>query len=247
MITDVVRSLLQLSSIDEELRVCREELEARPARLEVAEGAESALAARLADVEKVCAAERGRGVKCEADLGAVEKRLERATARIANLVSADQIAACDREIAALKEQIGGLEEAALLAMERLESLESDSSGIAVDLEQRRDDISVQREQWAERGPQLQGRADELQGYRDGLLAEMTGEIRRLYSTALKRGPHGASPPCGITELDGFICCTCHKRQPPMWVNESRTWQRLYCCDGCKRILVFDPDGAVAAP
>jgi len=246
-IADITRVLLQLSSLDEELRVCGEELESGPALLEAAEAAESSLAVRLADVEKVCAAERARGAQCEADLAAVEKRMERATARVASLISADQIAACDREIAALKEQIGELEEAALLAMERQDSLESDSARIAADLEARREDSSKLHARWAQRGPQLQARADELQGYRDGLMTELSGEQRRLYSTALRRGPYGASPPCGITALEGFICCTCHKRQPPMWVNESRTWQRLYCCDGCKRILIFDPDGEAAAP
>lgn len=243
---DTVRTLLQLSSIDEELRICRAELESTPLVLSAAVSAIEELAERLDSVQLVCAAESKRCASAEGDLAAVEKRMARATGRLALLVSAEQVSATDREMAALREQIGELEEKVLLAMERMDALESERSQIGTKLEAMRTESDGNSEQWVERGPKLQQRAEELQGFREGLSAELTGEQRRLYGTALRRGAHGASAPSGVTLVDGFICSTCHKRLPPMWVNESRVFERLYCCDGCKRILVFDPDGEQAA-
>jgi len=236
---------MQLSSIDEELRIVLGELDAAPVELSTADASEQELARRLADVEVVCAAEEKRCRDCEVELATIEKRMSRAMARLANLINADQVSATEREMAALKEQIGELEEQVLLAMDRVESLQGDRDRIAAELEGLRSELACKHEQWDARSPKLRQRGDELQGFREQLQAELNSEQRRLYSMALGRGPHGASPPAGITLVDGFTCTTCHKRLPPMWVNESRVWQRLYCCDGCKRILVFDPDAEVA--
>ena len=238
---DIVRSLLQLSSLDDELRTVLEELDATPRQLADGEAVESELAERHAGVELVCLAEQKRGRACETELATVEKRIERASSRLANLISEDQINATQRELASLREQRDQLEEKALIAMERIDSLQTDRERIGSELETKRQALEEIRGQWLERSPVLQGRAEELTGFRDGLRDELSGEHRRLYSTAIGRGAYGASPPAGITAVDGFICRTCHKRLPPMWVNESRVWARLYCCDGCKRILVFDPD------
>ncbi len=238
---DTVRTLIQLASLDDELRIVREELAATPVELASRRAAEQELAERSAGVELVCAAEEKRGRSCEVELATVEKRIERAQARLANLVSADQIDATDRELATLREQCDELEEKALIAMERIESLQQDRDRIAGDLEGLRAALEEFCGQWAKRESSLQDRAAELVGFREQLQGDLNGEERRLYSTALGRGSHGASSPAGITSVDGFICRTCHKRLPPMWVNESRVWARIHCCDGCKRILIFDPD------
>ena len=238
---DTVRTLLQLASLDDELRVVRDELTSSPQKLSDCEAVEEELAERYAGVELVCAAEEKRCRACETELATIEKRIERANTRLANLVSEDQINATQRELSSLREQSGVLEEKALVAMERIDSLQVDRDRILGELEKARAEVQGLRAEWAERQPVLQSRADELGGFREKLQAELNGEQRRLYSTALGRGAHGASPAAGITLVDGFICRTCHKRLPPMWVNESRVWARLYCCDGCKRILVFDPD------
>ncbi len=232
---------MQLASLDDELRMVCDELAATPRELSVRDVGESELAERYAGVEVVCAAEEKRCRSCETELATIEKRIERANARLAKLVSEDQINATQRELASLREQSGALEEKALIAMERIDSLHADRDRIRGELADTRAAVEVSRGEWAKRQPVLQSRADELGGFREQLQVELNGEQRRLYSTAIGRGAHGASPPAGITSVDGFICRTCHKRLPPMWVNESRVWARLYCCDGCKRILVFDPD------
>ena len=242
---DIVRSLLQLSSLDDELRTVLDELDATPLQLAEGEAIESELAERYAGVELVCLAEEKRGRACETELATVEKRIERAGSRLANLISEDQINATQRELASLRDQRDELEEKALVAMERVDSLQTDRERLSGELETKRHALEEIRAKWAERSPVLQGRADELSAFRDSLKGELSGEHRRLYSTAIGRGAYGASPPAGITAVDGFICRTCHKRLPPMWVNESRVWARLYCCDGCKRILVFDPDDSDA--
>jgi len=236
---------MQLSSVDEELRTVHGELDSAPGELTTADDSEQELARRLADVQVVCAAEEKRCRACEVDLTTIEKRMSRAESRLGNLISADQVSATEREMAALREQIGDLEEQALLSMDRVESLQGDRDRIAAELKELRSELACKHEQWDDRSPKLRQRGEELQGFREQLQGELNGEQRRLYSTALGRGSHGASPPAGITLVNGFICSTCHKRLPPMWVNESRVWQRLYCCDGCKRILVFDPDDAVS--
>lgn len=238
---DTVRTLLQLSSLDDELRTVLEELGATPRQIADAGVAVSELAERHAGVELVCLAEQKRGRACETELATVEKRIERANSRLGNLISEDQINATQRELASLHEQRDQFEEQALIAMERIDSFQIDRERIGGELQSMREALEESGGQWSERSPVLQGRADELSRFRDELQGELNSEQRRLYSTAIGRGAHGASPPAGITVVDGFICRTCHKRLPPMWVNESRVWMRLYCCDGCKRILVFDPD------
>ena len=238
---DTVRTLIQHASLDDELRIVREELDATPLQLAASEATERELSERHAGVQLVCAGEEKRGHASETELATIEKRVERANSRLSKLTSEDQINATQREIASLKDQCDAVEEQAIIALERIDSLHEDRDRIASELHDSRATLQQALAQWAERQPKLQQRVAELVEFREQLQSELNGEQRRLYSTALGRGTHGASTAAGITSIDGFICRTCHKRLPPMWVNESRIWARLHCCDGCKRILVFDPD------
>tara|TARA_Y100001968_G_scaffold163818_1_gene149867 strand:- start:1386 stop:2120 length:735 start_codon:yes stop_codon:yes gene_type:complete len=236
-----VRSLLQLQSLDDELRLLDEEQQRSPAELSGMEQQLAALTERLSGVELVCAAEEARSKGFEEQLDAVEARFSRAQGRLAELVSAEQVRATERELESLGEQKGQLEEQALVAMERAESLTGDRQRLELQIEEQRADCEEQRLSWEQRRPGLLLRVEELDGFRTQILGGLSDDERRKYKVALSRGTYGASPPAGVTRVDGFICCTCHKRLPPMWVNESKAWTRLHCCDGCKRVLVFDPD------
>ncbi len=238
---DTVRDLLRLNAIDLRRRSLQVELENSPRQLDVL-GTElssrEATRDRLGDERKTARTALG---ETEVELSKTEKRRARAQERIPLLQTAEQVAATEREIDALAETIDLLESELLERMDTAEGLAGSSAAAGASVEKGRADLTSATEAWAARLPVLQGGMQELDGERSPIAESLRSDIRRRYQLAWRQ--RGKIHPSGVTGVLGRICETCHTEVSARWLQECREHVALHSCQGCKRLLLFDPDAS----
>lgn len=238
---DTVRSLLRLNSIDLRRHALQVESESGPrhlADLGTELSSREATRNRLADELKNARSSLG---ESEVELSKTEKRRARAQDRIPLLQTAEQVSATEREIDALAETIDLLESEILERMDGAEGLAVASAEGSASAEEGRANLTAATESWAERLPVLQAETKQLDGERVPLAESLRSDILRRYQLAWRQ--RGKARPSGVTGVLGRICETCHTEVSARWLQECREHVALHSCQGCKRLLLFDPDAA----
>ncbi len=237
-IADQVRSLLRLNALDQERHEVQAELTATPKALATARVELDRAAAGRDATEAACKVKKKAIATDERQMESVERRRDRAKGRMPNLISSTQIEATQREIAALSEEAGQLEEKVLEGMEELEELQASLEEQRQAVDEGEGALAARVEEWADREAVLRARLDELNTAREPVADTLRSDVARRYALAWGRS---WKPPSGITTVDGFICVTCKGRVSPKWIQESLNHRALHACDNCKRLLVYDPD------
>ncbi len=240
---DTVRDLLRLNAIDLRRHALQVELESSPRQLADLDGelsSREATRGRLGDELKTARAALG---ETEVELSKTEKRRARAQERIPLLQTAEQVAATEREIEALAETIDLLESELLERMDLSEGLAVASAAAGVSAEDGRANLTAATESWAVRLPVVQAGMNELDGERSPIAESLRSDIRRRYQLAWRQ--RGKTHPSGVTGVLGRICETCHTEVSARWLQECKEHVALHSCQGCKRLLLFDPDAAPA--
>jgi predicted nucleic acid-binding Zn-ribbon protein len=229
-------ALRALHALDQRILQAEAELHRVPAEIaadRALQDEQGAQAKRIeADLRATIDAQRA----AERDLADLEARRDRAQRRLAQLTSAAQIDATDREILDLGRQI---ELGMTVVLERMEEAEARMS--------RLDELSALRERgrlatdevearWSRRSPDVEAMLAELRPRRAEVAARVVGEPMRLYTLALT---DRRFLPGGITVIEGGTCHTCHQRPPPLWVQEVRSHKAVHACQGCRRVMVVD--------
>jgi predicted nucleic acid-binding Zn-ribbon protein len=236
---DTVRDLLRLNQLDLGRHALQVELKQSPARIEelgVNLGSRDAARDRLAGEFR---AARSSLAEAEVLLAKTEKRRSRAQERIPLLQTAEQVEATQREIVALAEAIDELESEILERMDLAEALEQSAAAAVKSAEEGSVDLAVAKEKWAERRPLLDAQMTQLDSERTPIAEGLRSDIRRRYQLAWRQ--RGKTSPSGLTQVVGRICETCHTEISARWLQESREHVALHSCQGCKRLLLFDPD------
>jgi predicted nucleic acid-binding Zn-ribbon protein len=238
---DTVRDLLRLNAIDLRRHALQVELEKSPgelADLATELSCREATGDRLTDELKRARASLG---ETEVELSKTEKRRARAQERIPLLQTAEQVAATEREIDALAETIDLLESELLERMDLSEELAVASSAGGAAVEEGRATLTAATESWSVRLPVVQAGMHELDGERAPIAESLRSDIRRRYQLAWRQ--RGKTHPSGVTGVLGRICETCHTEVSARWLQECKEHVALHSCQGCKRLLLFDPDAA----
>jgi len=238
---DTVRDLLRLNSIDLRRHALQVELQRSPSSLEELDvdlQARNVEGDRLNDELRAARTSLGEG---EVELSKTEKRRVRAHERIPLLQTAEQVEATQREIVALAETIDDLESETLERMDRVETLEGEAAAALESSEAGSSELAAATEAWAERRPMVDSQMAELDDERSPIASTLRSDILRRYQLAWRqRGKLKAS---GVTQVLGRICETCHTEISARWLQESRDHQALHSCQGCKRMILFDPDAS----
>jgi len=240
---DTVRDLLRLNAIDLRRHAFQVEVENSPrelAELKSTLATREATRDRLSDELKCARAALG---ETEVELSKTEKRRARAQERIPLLQTAEQVAATEREIDALAETIDLLESELLERMDRAEDLAGSSSVAGASVEEGQASLAAATESWDVRLPVVQAGMQELDGERSPIAESLRSDIRRRYQLAWRQ--RGKTHPSGITGVLGRICETCHTEVSARWLQECKDHVALHSCQGCKRLLLFDPDAVPA--
>lgn len=238
-IQSTLDALLRLSEIDYALHRLDQELHNVPAALGTIEAEIRGLRAQIAGVDARRAEAQNVQSRMESELADVEKRRRRARERIAALTTAQQIATTEREIDDLGVQASSLESEVLERLDALDGIDAEGKDLGARLGEAEARLAEMRQQWIERGPVATAERSAWAARREAAVPGIPGEVLRTYQIGL--GDRRFSPPSGLTRIDGTSCHICHTRPPPLWLQESRQRRAIHACEGCRRILMVDPN------
>ena len=148
------------------------------------------------------------------------------------IVNVKELDALQAEIKNLGERRGRLEDDVLERMERREELEARIATAEADVTSARDTLERESTGSAVELEQISKDTGNLQEQRDGLAAGIDGELLELYEDlrAQKRG-------VGVAALVDGVCQGCHQKLSAMELDRLKKTSGIKRCEYCRRILV----------
>jgi len=148
------------------------------------------------------------------------------------IVNVKELDALQAEIKNLGERLGRLEDDVLERMERREELEARIATAEADVTSARDTLERESTGSAVELEQISKDTGNLQEQRDGLAAGIDGELLELYEDlrAQKRG-------VGVAALVDGVCQGCHQKLSAMELDRLKKTSGIKRCEYCRRILV----------
>ena len=226
------RAEAQLGGIPDWMRELDEQYQERKAEIDEIESA----------VEAARAERRG----AEAAVAEAQEKLKRYQRQINEVTTQREYGALLQEIDTVKGQIGGGEDQAFAAMERIESgnreIEEKRAAFR-DLEER---YGVELARWDEQKPgiaeEARGLRERLEVLRERLPRPYLAQFERLYE---RTGGRALAPIRKIDRPRGpamWHCAVCHYNVRPQVLVEIQDRGSLIQCDSCKRILFVEAAG-----
>jgi hypothetical protein len=180
----------------------------------------------------------------EGEINEIREKVKHFQEQISLVRNQREYGALLQEIDAAKEQIKGLEDLALAAMERQEEAESklgeERQGFA-ELDAR---YAAELEKWEAQKPQVAEEAERLRGQVEVLQERLPLPIRAQYERISAR--YGGEALAEIVKIDRggrganmWHCGACNYRVRPQAVVQIQNHGTLEFCDTCKRILYLD--------
>jgi predicted nucleic acid-binding Zn-ribbon protein len=171
------------------------------------------------------------------DLATAQRRLEQSRANAKRVTTQEQAEASKVEIHALEGKVAGAEEQLLRTMDGLERIdrqlpalqaETDRTGKKLDVVEKSAPGVIRAA-----NEEIEARLDARNGY----IAQMTPQVRRMYQTAASRG---GNP---LTVVLDKTCQTCFAHNIAQHIVEIEQGRAIHHCVGCKRIIakVFHED------
>ena len=233
---DLLR-LLRLQEVDQELSALKEAKDKYPTEIDTRRGElDQGRAALRAQEEQLEELERQQR-HYERELDSSQSSLQEHEARFAEISTNKEYDALQLEIEACKAKIS--------------ECESQILGIVEAIQQRQEHVEIDREEFAEieRAQQaqideledklgsLQGEVDEVQKERAKVLGGISDELMRTYDRSRKRRGRRVAP------IRKGACGACFRELPAQQKSNVRRDERIYSCESCGAILVWDQDSA----
>jgi len=172
--------------------------------------------------------------RLENEIDSVSRKSEAEQKRLydGTIVNVKELDALQAEIKNLGERLGRLEDDVLERMERREELEARIATAEADVTSARDTLERESTGSAVELEQISKDTGNLQEQRDGLAAGIDGELLELYEDlrAQKRG-------VGVAALVDGVCQGCHQKLSAMELDRLKKTSGIKRCEYCRRILV----------
>jgi hypothetical protein len=239
--------LIDLQSLDDELRREHEHIAGLAKSLAAAESKTKAADADLAKLRESIAKEEALRRREESDIADLRQKLDRDQKKMDMATTTAQVTALEHEITFLKTQISRLEDQELESMERSETLEvqhATASSAARDAA-----AALERERTRSTDETAAARATiaDVESRRTALRAEIvqsspTGDTSLATYDRVHRGKGNA-----VAQAIDHKCSACQMMvRPQRWNDlidnspESPASQSLMTCENCGRLLSYDP-------
>jgi uncharacterized protein len=240
--TQQLETVIRLQRAVDDLRQAEELLEGVPAWMRELHQEH---ASRRAEIEAVeAAAEEASRLRRKAESASAdaETRLKHFQQQISLVRTQREYSALLHEIDAVKAQIKGLEDQALSGLEEYDRAQQE-------LEQQRDafrDLDERYRQalarWEQEKPAVAQQAETLRAEVHQLRGELPRGVVALFDRLLGRRPGGAVSALRRTSGAMWACSSCNYRIRLQVVTDIRHGA-LVQCEGCKRILFVEENGA----
>ena len=230
-----LETLAVLQGIDLEVKRHRT---ARTERLDQIERSEGEIAGLAAEVKTLREAweEKDEVRKAkeqtihDANRKATDKRM-----RMSQIKSIKELQALQREIGAIKESNGIVEEELIEVMTDLEAQEEI-------LKQKEDELTALRNDWNEKkGPlqeeiaEIDQQIDQTRESRDATASRLSDDLMGKYELLFDRRGGTA-----VVAVSSAICQACYMNIPPQLWNDVLRNERVNLCPSCQRILFYNP-------
>ena len=233
-----LQHLIQLQQLETEIDTMRRRIaeipalqEAMTTRLANQQAAVDTAKQQLADSQ---AARR----EIEKEVAAVQTRLSRYKDQLMEVKTNKEYQAMQHEIASAQDGIRAQEDTILERMEEAEALTATLKSAEAELKRQEAAISAERTVLEAEVGELQREADEKQGARASVAAQISAPALRLFEHVARQRKGQA-----LAEARHGICTVCHVRLRPQIFNEVRRNESLIQCESCLRILYFVPAAA----
>lgn len=237
-IDDQLAAIKQLHDLDQARFAAQDELDSTPPRIAEESDAVSAAGREKVRLQAELSAAQASVRDGERDLAALERRRERAEARIPHLTSAEQIEATQREIGGLGEQYDELEMDVFERMEAADTLTSSLDAATLLCARVEPALAERMKVWTTRKAELDAEVARLTAAHETVTAPLPADLMRMYRSGIKASS-GRRAPGGATTVTGATCDTCWAEFPRRWVNETIARKSIYACQTCKRVLLAD--------
>jgi hypothetical protein len=236
--TDEIRRLWTLATLDEQIVVIDGHLARFPAEREALDQRVAAERARVAAHQQAVAELQKRRRELEREIEALTEQERKYLGQQAAVKTNAEYQALTHEIDGCKQKRSDRETDVLMLMDEQEAQARTGPQIDAALraaeaeraERVRALEAVEAEERAQRAELAAKRAAEL----DGLPPATRSRYERVHSSRQGRAV--------VLILKG-ACGGCFRTQSPAVLQEARKRDRLIACDGCGRILILAPDGA----
>jgi len=166
----------------------------------------------------------------DANRKATDKRM-----RMSQIKSIKELQALQREIGAIKESNGIVEEELIEVMTDLEAQEEV-------LKQKEDELTALRNDWNEKKGPLQKEIAEIDQQidltresRDATASRLSNDLMGKYELLFDRRGGTA-----VVAVSSAICQACYMNIPPQLWNDVLRNERVNLCPSCQRILFYNP-------
>jgi predicted nucleic acid-binding Zn-ribbon protein len=226
--------LIRLQKVDEQIAQLHHSIAELPKHLATLEEKLKSQKASLDDADKSIAAEEAKRRRLESDLKDAQQKVLKYRGQSNSVKTNDEFRALQHEIDFAEAEIKKIEDQQIVAMERLESLNSAKSAAAAGIEEQRvlveQEKTVARAAATEQQKKLAGLLQEREDHRTGIDESVLRTYDRIASSSRKTG---------LARVQGQRCLACQMYLRPQVWNQVRSGQ-LITCESCARLLYFDP-------
>ncbi len=235
MLREQLETLAVLQGIDLEVKRHRTARTERLDQIERSEGEIAGLATEVKTLreaweEKDAIRKAKEQTIHDANRKATDKRM-----RMSQIKSIKELQALQREIGAIKESNGIVEEELIEVMTDLEAQEEV-------LKQKEDELTALRNDWNEKKGPLQKEIAEIDQQidltresRDATASRLSNDLMGKYELLFDRRGGTA-----VVAVSSAICQACYMNIPPQLWNDVLRNERVNLCPSCQRILFYNP-------
>jgi uncharacterized protein len=242
-----LKFLIDLQSLDDELRREHEHIAALARSLAEAESKTRAADSQLAQLRASLTKEEALRRREESDIADLRQKLGRDQKKMDMATTTTQVTALEHEIAFLKTEISRLEDQELESMERSETLEAQQATAEQAAADASAALNHERTRSAEETAAARATIAEVESRRAVLRSQIvqsssTGEASLATYDRVHRGKGNA-----VAQALDHKCSACQMMvRPQRWHDlmdnspESPATQELMTCETCGRLLYYDP-------
>lgn len=227
-----IEQLLGIQACDLEIARIRKEMQDIPLRKAQMESALDAQKARVAEAEGRLRAAQERIKRAEGEIEAARQTERKYREQQLQIKSNDEYRALEKQIAGLKEQVSGYEDAELAAMEEVDAARGEVAARKAELAEQAKTVEAEVAAYLERASGLGGELEEQEAERarraEGADADWLARYERIFA---KQGGSAA-----VVPIEHGTCGHCHMKLSPSQTVEARRGDQLVPCAFCGRIL-----------
>ncbi len=223
--------LLVLQECDLEIARLKREMADIPKRRAQMESALDAQKGKVAGAEKGLREAQERIKRAEGEIEAARQQERKYREQQLQIKSNEEYKALEKQIAALREQVSGYEDAELADMEEVDRWKGSVAKERAELEKQAASVEAEVKVFLDQAAGLEGELAAAEAERPAKAAAVDAEWLARYERIMAKGGGAA-----IAVVEHGACGHCHMKLSPAQAVEARKHDRLEFCAFCGRIL-----------